>query len=114
MLSSSTTVVPKVDWGDTLTSLPSEDAGVPVASIVPGEHAAYSTMETFLEHGLPSYDRLRNDPNESGQSGLSPYLHFGHLSPARLVERLLTIGETGVAINAFLEEVLVRRELAEN
>ncbi len=114
MPSPSTTGSTEVDWGSLVDSLQCEDPGAPIALVEPGERAAYAAMEAFLEDGLSEYDRLRNDPNESGQSGLSPYLHFGHLGPGELVERVRGMGEAGLAVDAFLEEVLVRRELAEN
>ena len=103
-----------IDWAKRLTRYSDRDPGVPIATVKPGERAAHTAMETFLKNGLAQYDQLRNDPNVSGQSGLSPYLHFGQLAPGRLVNEVLRQKEAGMDVDAFLEEVLVRRELAEN
>ena len=45
-----------------------------------GSGAAKQQLETFLRHRLESYSTERNDPSADGTSGLSPYLHFGHIS----------------------------------
>ena len=60
-------------------------------------------------------DPLDNDPSLDGQSNLSPYLHFGQLSAARVVlaaQSYKAIHKTD--FEAFVEELIVRRELAEN
>ena len=65
----------------------------------------------FLEHKLVGYERDRNDPNIDGQSGLSPYLHFGQISAQRVaLEVLKGMKDAG----AFLEELIVRKELSDN
>ena len=45
-----------------------------------GEVAARKTLHRFLAIRLPRYAEHRNDPEEEAASGLSPYLHFGHIS----------------------------------
>ena len=56
-----------------------------------GREVGLQELETFLQDRLPHYHESRNDPVSDVASGLSPYLHFGHLSVheifARLVER---------------------------
>jgi deoxyribodipyrimidine photo-lyase len=47
-----------------------------------------------------------------GTSGLSPYLHFGQISPVEVAWRAAQVGGPGA--QAFLEELIVRRELAVN
>lgn len=44
-----------------------------------GAVAALDRMETFLDEKLAAYPEDRNKPSEQGASGLSPYLHFGHI-----------------------------------
>ena len=44
-----------------------------------GTKAGRATLARFLER-LPRYAQQRNDPDAEATSGLSPYLHFGHLS----------------------------------
>uniref|UniRef100_A0A8R1XNA6 Deoxyribodipyrimidine photo-lyase n=1 Tax=Onchocerca volvulus TaxID=6282 RepID=A0A8R1XNA6_ONCVO len=60
-----------------------------------GEAAARQILDYFIANNLRTYDKDRNIPNGDKQSHLSPYVHFGML-------------------NAFLEELVVRRELAHN
>ncbi|MCL4234113.1 MAG: deoxyribodipyrimidine photo-lyase [Deltaproteobacteria bacterium] len=83
-----------------------------VAGIVSGPKASWERLERFLEHGLMEYDERRNDPNADGQSGLSPYLHFGQISPLRVAMEVRRGGGAGAA--ALFEELVVRRELAIN
>ena len=46
-----------------------------------GEPAAVAVLDRFLEERLGGYGEGRNHPDEEMSSGLSPYLHFGHVSP---------------------------------
>lgn len=106
-----------VDWDAVLAAL-RPDAAVPeVSDFTPGEAAALARLRDFLRSGLNGYDRLKNDPNHE-TSRLSPYLHFGQLSSLRVaLEVVRARGETGIraeARDAFLEELIVRRELADN
>lgn len=47
----------------------------------PGEQGAQARLQTFLEHGLDGYKEDRNRPDMEKVSRLSPYLHFGEISP---------------------------------
>ncbi len=80
----------------------------------PGERAAWKLMRNFIENKLARYDADRNDPNKDGQSNLSPYLHFGQLSAQRLAFLVSQAEAPGVHTEAFLEELIVRRELSDN
>jgi deoxyribodipyrimidine photo-lyase len=46
-----------------------------------GEKAAQTMLSDFLENGLKNYKEGRNHPNQKNVSRLSPYLHFGEVSP---------------------------------
>jgi deoxyribodipyrimidine photo-lyase len=89
------------------------DSGVPLVPRAPGGATeARRRLEAFLQRGLSRYHTDRNDPGLQGHSGLSPYLHFGHISP---LEIALAIGRRrGEGVRAFLEELIVRRELSMN
>ncbi|NLJ47205.1 MAG: deoxyribodipyrimidine photolyase, partial [Treponema sp.] len=78
----------------------------------PGTSAAKARFEAFLENSLDSYDGDRNDPNLAGTSGMSPYLHFGQISPVFLAREVLKQGGPGAA--PFIEQLVVRRELSMN
>jgi deoxyribodipyrimidine photo-lyase len=96
-----------------------------------GEKHAQNELNDFVENRLPDYAADRNNPNVDGQSNLSPYLHFGQISSLRVSLELtknhmpLLIKEVrlaryegtptiGDSIDAFLEELIVRKELADN
>lgn len=68
----------KGDWSH-LAALPI-DHEVPVAEIPGGSRAARARLRAFLDCGLPRYHEDRNQPEQDVASGLSPYLHFGHIS----------------------------------
>ena len=102
-----------VPWAELLRRLPVDRSVPPVAGIVPGESAAHRALAAFLDQRLEGYATDRNDPNRNGQSGLSPYLHFGHLAPQR-VALTVAAGGTSDDRDAFLEELIIRRELSDN
>jgi deoxyribodipyrimidine photo-lyase len=62
---------------------------VPPVPIRGGRQAAARTLTRFLEDGLPGYAQGRNHPDRSHVSGLSPYLHWGHISSREVVDVLL-------------------------
>lgn len=88
--------------------LPTRGAFLPTG----GESAARARLAAFVEHGLDQYDEISSDPAFAGQSGLSPYLHFGQISPIEVVLSVREAGGSSAA--AFLEQLIVRRELAIN
>lgn len=80
-----------------------------------GISEARRRLTGFLRHDLPGYADARNDPANPSASRLSPYLHFGQISPVEVARK--TAKATGAARKdreAFLEELVVRRELAVN
>lgn len=78
-----------------------------------GSKAGSAVLEDFLHSRLAGYDNKRNDPNQKAQSGLSVYLHFGQLAAQRAALKVLKLRQSKNT-EAFLEELIVRRELAEN
>jgi len=54
-----------------------------------GTRAARSALKSFLEGKILSYNTDRNHPDREVESGLSPYLHFGHISSHEIVESVL-------------------------
>ena len=80
----------------------------------PGETAASKRAGNFLKKGLQTYEQKRNDPNLEGQSNMSPYLHFGHIAAQRLALLVKAAKVPAREKEAYLEELIVRRELADN
>jgi deoxyribodipyrimidine photo-lyase len=64
------------------------DHGVKAAEERGGSQAAQAKWKRFLKKGLPHYLEFRNEPEIEGTSGLSPHLHFGHISPHQLFKEL--------------------------
>ena len=88
------------------------DRSVPPLELPSGTGAARARLLEFLEKKLSRYPEERNNPAVNGTSGLSPYLHFGQISPVEVAWRAAQAGGPGA--QAFLEELIVRRELAVN
>jgi deoxyribodipyrimidine photo-lyase len=87
----------------------------PVARYKGGSSQALERLEQFCRNSLRYYHSLRNDPAQEHQSNLSPYLHFGQISPRTVALAVKkTRGAPKEAKDAFLEELIVRRELAFN
>lgn len=105
---------PTQDWDTLLHLLPVDRSVSEVSWLKPGERAARKKLERFLAEGLAFYDLKRNDPNADGQSGLSPYLHFGQLSAQRVALEVNKSPGDPQTKKAFLEELIVRRELSDN
>lgn len=89
------------------------DAAVaPVPGQVGGSRAGYARWHAFLERGLDRYAERRNDALVDGTSRLSPYLHYGMVSPLRIAVEAAASGRRGA--DKFLDELLIWRELAWN
>lgn len=54
-----------------------------------GNDSATERLTKFLEQKLDCYEELRNSPDHDATSGLSPYLHFGHISPHQVFSALV-------------------------
>ncbi len=118
--------------GHTLDRLPLDHTVGAVASRG-GFSAGRTVLERFLDDRLADYGDKRNEPEAEGSSGLSPWLHFGHISVhevfAKTMERegwspLDLAGKAtgsrtgwwgvGSAAESFLDELITWRELGFN
>jgi deoxyribodipyrimidine photo-lyase len=84
----------------------------PVARFRGGTGEARTRLAHFLRAKLDGYDGGRSEPAEAHVSELSPYLHFGQISPVEVALKAKSAG--GADRASFLEELIVRRELACN
>ncbi len=80
----------------------------------PGPAAGLAVLARFLRNGLPRYAAAANDPLADATSELSPYLHFGQLSAQRVALTVTQADAPPEAQAKFLEQLVVRRELADN
>ena len=89
--------------------------GPPVSKGPGGRKAALARLDTFLEDGLRRYARDNREPMAHGTSQLSPYLHFGHISSLEIALAVREHAERHkLIVPEFLEQLIVRRELAFN
>lgn len=80
-----------------------------------GSAEAERQLNDFLRHKLRCYSNERNEPSANATSGLSPYLHFGHISSLQTALAVREYaGRHKLMAGEFLEELIVRRELAFN
>lgn len=103
-----------IEKSELLQTLPLDRSVNPVSGVTGGTSAATSRLKSFIQHTLPNYDSARNLPNLAGTSELSAFLHFGHISPLTIALAVQESGAPDQAREAFLEELIVRRELAIN
>jgi len=78
-----------------------------------GATEAKRRFRQFLDKKLSRYNANRNQPHTDDTSHMSPYLHFGQIAPSWLVLQATEL-EPGEDRDSFIEELLVRRELAMN
>jgi len=86
----------------------------PVADWRGGSLEALRVLNRFVSDRLRNYPHDRNHPELPGTSQLSPYLHFGHISPLRVALAIKGASAPAKAKEAFLEQLIIRRELAVN
>ena len=81
--------------------------------VKPGEIAAKDILNK-LKTKLKGYSSNRNDPTKAALSDLSPYFHFGHIAPQRVAWEIHKSKLQKEDKDAFLEEMIIRRELSDN
>jgi deoxyribodipyrimidine photo-lyase len=100
---------------DVVASCEIDHAVPPSTAYRGGRAAAEQVLDRFLRDRLHRYAREKNEPAAHATSGLSPYLHYGHVSS---LEVAMAVRDYAAAhklmAQEFLEELIVRRELAFN
>jgi deoxyribodipyrimidine photo-lyase len=118
---------------DELAALPIDHTVTPSPVLRGGATAAHARLTHFLAHGLPKYHEERSQPDADAASGLSPWLHFGHLASHRVFDAVVTqagwttrkiAGQASgkregwwgapPAVEAFLDELVTWREVGFN
>ncbi len=77
-----------------------------------GTSEAFKWLETFNDDKLDRFPDIRNDPSRQCQSNMSPYLHFGQISPLYIALKVSQTNSPGR--DSYLEELIIRRELSVN
>jgi deoxyribodipyrimidine photo-lyase len=116
-----------------LAALPVDRRVGRVPGVPGGRAGGLASLERFLGERLGHYPEERNRPDRDGTSGLSPYLHFGHVSAREVFaavaarerwtsDRLATKASgrregwwgMSAAAEAFLDQLVTWRELGFN
>ena len=113
---------PKPDFHVVVDSVPKLVASCAIDHSVPpsttfrgGRVAVERHLKSFLESKLRRYANERNSPSSHATSDMSPYLHFGHISGLELALAVRDYAdEHKLMAGEYLEELIVRRELAFN
>lgn len=79
-----------------------------------GTQIARQRFRRFAAELLTHYKSTRNQPGSDNVSHMSPYLHFGQISPLYLALEIRKARVPDENKQAFLEELIVRRELTMN
>jgi len=77
-----------------------------------GNCEAQKRLKHFIKNKLDDYQELRNNPITDSLSNMSPYLHFGQISPLDIALQVLQSGSPGK--DSYLDELIIRRELSMN
>ena len=101
-------------YDNLLSGFPIDGSVQPVAAYSGGTRAALDALKRFVRDRLEGYDTERNHPDVDGTSELSPYLHFGHIGAHTVALAVKNADAPLPDREAFLEQLIVRRELAIN
>jgi deoxyribodipyrimidine photo-lyase len=86
----------------------------PVSAWRGGTTEAFLLLRDFIEHKLRGYSIGRNKPENDHTSRLSPYLHFGHISPITVAIAVEKSPAPNEDREAFLNQIITWRELSVN
>src|ERR1700721_1800098 len=86
----------------------------PVSTWRGGYAEASRLLRDFTENKLHGYGTQRNKPEVDHTSRLSPYLHFGHISPITVALAVAKSGAPKADREAFLNQILTCREPSVN
>lgn len=76
-----------------------------------GENEALKRLEEFIAKDLLEYGINSSQPDKDSSSKMSAYLHFGQISPVTIFN---AVKNTSSDVSAFVEQLVVRRELSFN
>ena len=102
----------------------------PVQHIMGGSESANIRWKEFMEARLNNYAEDRNQPELNGSSGLSPYLHFGHISTHKILNDIFSLHDWDISsinlpnngrragwwglpadVESFLDQIITWRDL---
>ncbi len=84
----------------------------PVSSFVGGTDHALALLKDFVENKLAHYPDRHSQADIDGTSRLSPYLHFGQISPITAALAVIKANAPRAAKDDFLNQLITWRELS--
>lgn len=103
-----------IHWEKVLSSLEVDRSVGEVDWAQPGTYGGMAMLESFIDHRLRMFATHRNNPNADAVSNVSPWIHTGQLSAQRVVMQFKREKSFSESVASFTEELVVRRELADN
>ncbi len=97
-----------------LQGLTINDSVQPVSGVRGGTREAAKLLREFVGKKLSAYPEQRNHPEIDGTTRLSPYLHFGQISPVRIALEVMNSAAPRSAKDHFLDQLITWRELSVN
>jgi len=85
-----------------------------VGAFVGGTANAKRLLRQFIDTKLKNYAKRSNHPDLDIQSHQGPYIHFGQISPLAIALEIMACNAPEEARQAYLEQLIVRRELSVN
>ena len=104
------------DFENVLQNLYLDRSVPPISDLFKGGTSqAVNRFNGFIRRRLIHYDDHSNQPQTDDISHMSPYLHFGQISPLYLALKISRAADSLKAVkDAYIEQLIVRRELAMN
>ncbi|XP_048460753.1 CPD photolyase isoform X2 [Rhincodon typus] len=104
-----------IDWDAAAASLQVDRTVKEVDWAKPGTAAGLTRMESFINEQLKHFNTDRNNPSKTALSNMSPWFHFGQISVQRAVLEIRKYrNKFKDSVDSYIEEAVVRRELADN
>ncbi|XP_078058159.1 deoxyribodipyrimidine photo-lyase-like isoform X2 [Mustelus asterias] len=104
-----------IDWAAAYASLQVDRTVKEVDWAKPGTAAGLTRLQSFIKEQLKHFSTDRNNPNKSALSNMSPWFHFGQVSVQRAILEIRKYRNVFKdSVDSFIEEAVVRRELADN
>uniref|UniRef100_A0A8D0H4N7 Deoxyribodipyrimidine photo-lyase n=1 Tax=Sphenodon punctatus TaxID=8508 RepID=A0A8D0H4N7_SPHPU len=104
-----------IDWEACRASLQVDCTVKEVEWAKPGTAAGLQVLDSFIGQRLKFFGSDRNNPNKGALSNLSPWFHFGQVSVQRAILEVQKYrSKHKESVDGFIEEAVVRRELADN
>lgn len=96
---------------EVINNLNIDNSVKPSKIFIGGRSEAIKLLNNFIDNKLVDYEVNGSNPDQNCTSYLSPYLHFGQISPHYIYKR---IKETKIKADNFIEQLVIRRELSFN